>query len=148
MYKRKCYKEKEDEEEKRVRKHYKVVLNIEITDPEQPYPAGGDYAYLSLIKGVTRNILWANRFHDANIVNVSLDKILDKGETYMGQTTPEDNIKQTPIEPLNTKLLTYIEPTTMKRLQAWHDSRPQGQRLFPGSAVNEALRDWLQQNGF
>ena len=33
-----------------MRKRYKIVLNIELTDPDTPYPAGGDYTHLTRIQ--------------------------------------------------------------------------------------------------
>jgi len=60
-----------------VKKRYKVVLNVEVIDPDKPFPAGGDYTHLSRIDGVvmliTSSVTWLDE------VRVSLDKVIDKG---------------------------------------------------------------------
>ncbi|HEY1353086.1 MAG TPA: hypothetical protein VGF67_26020 [Ktedonobacteraceae bacterium] len=37
-----------------MRKRYKVVLNVEVTDLDKPFPAGGDYTHLNRIDGVLK----------------------------------------------------------------------------------------------
>ena len=39
-----------------MRKRYKVVLNVEITDPDKPFPAGGDYTHVNRIEGVVMRL--------------------------------------------------------------------------------------------
>lgn len=60
-----------------MRKRYKLVLNIDITDPEQPFPAGGDYTRLNRIQGVVKLLTGQTMWPDG--VVVSLDKLIDKG---------------------------------------------------------------------
>jgi hypothetical protein len=33
-----------------MRKRYKIVLNLELDDPDESYPAGGDYTHLSRLQ--------------------------------------------------------------------------------------------------
>ncbi len=63
-----------------MRKRYKVILNVEITDPDTPYPAGGDYTHLTRLEGIVRNLLRHNPQLESDVVTVSLDKVIDKGE--------------------------------------------------------------------
>lgn len=61
-----------------MKKRYKVVLNVEITDPEKPYPAGGSYTHLNRIEGVVKSLtFWVALPPE---VIVSVDKVIDKGE--------------------------------------------------------------------
>jgi hypothetical protein len=60
-----------------MKKRYKVVLNVEIADPDKPFPAGGDYTHLSRIDGVVR--LLTSSVGYLREVSVSLDKVVDKG---------------------------------------------------------------------
>lgn len=60
-----------------MRRRYKVVLNIDITDPDKSYPAGGDYTHLNRIDGTVKAL--TAHFWTKDIV-ITLDKIIDKGE--------------------------------------------------------------------
>ena len=60
-----------------MKKRYKVILNVEITDPDKPFPAGGDYTHLSRIEGLVHSIASYWPGLDATI---TLDKVIDKGE--------------------------------------------------------------------
>jgi hypothetical protein len=59
-----------------MKRRYKIILNIEITDPEQPFPAGGDYTHLSRIEGLVHAIATTWPGTGAKI---TLDKVIDKG---------------------------------------------------------------------
>jgi len=67
---------------KPVRKRYKIVLNLEIEDPDEPFPGGNDFKYLSRLQGVVHVILVMSHSYWGNLVKytVTLDKIVDKGE--------------------------------------------------------------------
>lgn len=62
-----------------MRKRYKVVVNIEVDDPELPFPAGGDYTHRNRIEGLVSLIL-----RDVNWpglkASITVDKVIDKGE--------------------------------------------------------------------
>ena len=60
-----------------MRKRYKIVLNVEIADPDKPFPAGGDYTHLNRIEGIVHAIARTWTGFD---VKITLDKIIDKGE--------------------------------------------------------------------
>lgn len=62
-----------------MKKRYKIILNVEITDPEKPFPAGGDYTHLSRIGGLIHSI--TSTWPGLN-VKITLDKVIDKGEVY------------------------------------------------------------------
>lgn len=62
-----------------MRKRYKIVLNVEIDDPEQPFPAGGNYTNLNRIEGIVHALI--GNFPWGSLPSqVSLDKVIDKGE--------------------------------------------------------------------
>jgi len=63
-----------------MKKRYKIVLNVEITDPDKPFPAGGDYTHLSRIDGVVKRLTSDLAWIGADAVKISLDKVIDKGE--------------------------------------------------------------------
>lgn len=63
-----------------MRKRFKVVLNVDITNPDTIHPAGGDYTRRTFLEGVLHTILWANRFFEPHEVKITLDKVIDKGE--------------------------------------------------------------------
>lgn len=63
-----------------MRKRYKIILNVEITDPDKPYPAGGSYTHLTFLQGVVQNMAWHGAYYGYENVKVSLDKAIDKGE--------------------------------------------------------------------
>lgn len=60
-----------------MRKRYKIVLNVEIADPDKPFPAGGAYTHLNRIDGVVKYITSA--FWLGSDSTVTLDKVIDKG---------------------------------------------------------------------
>ena len=62
-----------------MKKRYKIVLNVELTDPDAPFPAGGDYTHRSRIDGIVHSIVNAAYWRGVEAV-VSLDKVIDKGE--------------------------------------------------------------------
>jgi hypothetical protein len=63
-----------------MRRRYKVVLNIELDDPDQPHPAGGDYTHLNRIGGIIHALI-GPRWEYGNVkAVVTLDKVIDKGE--------------------------------------------------------------------
>ena len=62
-----------------MKKRYKVVLNVEIEDPEKPYPAGGDYTHKNRLDGLILRLL-ADVHWPSYGETVTLDKIIDKGE--------------------------------------------------------------------
>lgn len=62
-----------------MRKRYKIVLDVEITDPDRPFPAGGDYTHLNLIDGVAKLITHTASWLHSDL-KISLDKLIDKGE--------------------------------------------------------------------
>jgi hypothetical protein len=70
-----------DEKGEIMRKRYKIVLNLELDDPDSPFPAGGDYTHLSRLRGVVHQIMssmippWRSVPY-----TVTLDKVVDKGE--------------------------------------------------------------------
>lgn len=53
---------------------FKVVLNVEVKQPDTPYPAGGDYTQRKLIDGIVHSLvhMW---LPDAR---VTLDKVVEK----------------------------------------------------------------------
>lgn len=60
-----------------MRKRYKIVLNVEIADPDKPFPAGGAYTHLNRIDGAVKYITSA--FWLGSDSTVTLDKVIDKG---------------------------------------------------------------------
>jgi hypothetical protein len=70
-----------------MRKRYKIVLNLELDDPDESYPAGGSYTHLSRLKGAILQLL--DRFDWVGHIKarVTLDKVIDKGEVI------EKNVK-------------------------------------------------------
>jgi len=65
--------------EKRVKKRYKIVLNVEMTDPDGPYPAGGDYTHMTRKEGFIHALL--SSYHgmlETSEVQMTLDKVIDK----------------------------------------------------------------------
>jgi hypothetical protein len=74
-----------------MKRRYKVVLNVDVTDPEQPFPAGGSYTHLNRIDGVVRLLLSSTGgWPGTDIVTVSLDKVIDKGEITTDNKTQTD----------------------------------------------------------
>ncbi len=67
-----------------MRKRYKVVLNVEVDDPDAPYPAGGSYTHLNRIHGIVLQI--TSNYWKADMATVTLDKIIDKGEIESHET--------------------------------------------------------------
>lgn len=65
---------------KSMRKRYKIVLNVEIADPDKPFPAGGDYTHLNRLDGVVKRLTSDLAWMGAGEVKISLDKVIDKGE--------------------------------------------------------------------
>ena len=63
-----------------MKKRYKIILNVEITDPDKPFPAGGDYTHLSRIDGVVMRLTSDLSWLRPDEVKISLDKVIDKGE--------------------------------------------------------------------
>jgi hypothetical protein len=63
-----------------VKKRYKIILNVDVNDPEKPFPAGGNYSNLNRIEGVTHLLLSSTTWPGSSIVVVTLDKVIDKGE--------------------------------------------------------------------
>lgn len=61
-----------------MKKRYKIVLNVEITDPEKPFPGGGDFNHSTRIEGVVKLLTRFMSWPDG--VTVTLDKMIDKGE--------------------------------------------------------------------
>ena len=59
-----------------MKKRYKIVLNVEITDPDEPFPAAGDYTHLSRIEGIVHSIA---SYWPSLDVRITLDKVIDKG---------------------------------------------------------------------
>lgn len=59
-----------------MKRRYKIVLNVEITDPDKPFPAGGDYTHLNRIEGLVHTIATWYPGLDAKI---TIDKVIDKG---------------------------------------------------------------------
>lgn len=60
-----------------MRKRYKIVLNLEIDNPDDPFPAGGDYTHLDRIQGMVKKIIahiWTPG------ATLTLDKVIDNGE--------------------------------------------------------------------
>ena len=62
-----------------MRKRYKVVLNVEIEDPEKPFPAGGDFMHKNRIDGLVHLLVSSANWPEV-YGTVTLDKIIDKGE--------------------------------------------------------------------
>ena len=61
-----------------MRKRYKIVLNVEIDEPDRPHGAGGDYTHLTRLQGLLHNLSWMLvSLPDARL---TVDKIIDKGE--------------------------------------------------------------------
>lgn len=60
-----------------MKKRYKVVLNVEVPEPEQPFPGGGDYTYLNRLTGVIQMIV--NQWPGVE-ARVTVDKVIPKGE--------------------------------------------------------------------
>ena len=61
-----------------MRKRYKIVLNVEIDEPDDPAPAGGDYTHLSRLQGILHGLSWCIRYDPA--FRLTIDKVIDKGE--------------------------------------------------------------------
>lgn len=59
-----------------MRKRYKIVLNLEIDDPDAPFPAGGDYTHLNRLQGLIHGLMYTVGVS----YTVTLDKVIDKGE--------------------------------------------------------------------
>jgi Na+-transporting NADH:ubiquinone oxidoreductase subunit NqrA len=63
-----------------MRHRFKAIVNIEIEDPEAPFPAGCDYTHLSRIEGVVKNLVTSMNYWPAVAVRITLDKLIDKGK--------------------------------------------------------------------
>jgi hypothetical protein len=63
-----------------MRKRYKIVLNLELDDPDESYPAGGDYTHLSRLQRVIHGIVSSFWGIGHTKTTVTLDKVIDKGE--------------------------------------------------------------------
>lgn len=61
-----------------IRKRYKIVLNVEIDDPDKPHGGGGDYTNLNRLQGYLHYLGWDIRGH--TWVHATIDKVVDKGE--------------------------------------------------------------------
>lgn len=61
-----------------VKKRYKIILNVELTEPDKPFPAGGDYTHLNRIDGMVQSII-SYAVWPVLGATVSLDKVIDKG---------------------------------------------------------------------
>lgn len=63
-----------------MKRRYKVVLNVELDDPGQPFPAGGDYTHRNRIESIVYALIGPRwEYGNARAV-VTLDKVIDKGE--------------------------------------------------------------------
>jgi len=61
-----------------MKKRFKIILNVEVDDPDAPYPAGGSYTHLTRLQGLMLEITsYYGRYIGAR---VTLDKVIDKGE--------------------------------------------------------------------
>jgi len=70
-----------------LKRRYKVIFNVEVTDPEQPFPAGGSYTHENRIEGITKRLaheIWC-RWPGLDFPRVTLDKIIDKGKVKTEQ---------------------------------------------------------------
>lgn len=66
-----------------MRKRYKIVLNVEIDDPDDRYPAGGDYMHLNMLEGVKHSLAYICSYMRPKVV-ITVDKVIDKGEVKKG----------------------------------------------------------------
>lgn len=65
-----------------MRKRYKIVLNVEIEDPDEPHGASGDYTGLSRLQGYLHTLAWAIRGY--TWCQATIDKVIEKGEVREG----------------------------------------------------------------
>ncbi len=63
-----------------MRKRFKIVLNLDIENPDDPFPAGGYYKHMNKLEGLIAGILSAVQSFWGLKYTVTLDKIIDKGE--------------------------------------------------------------------
>ncbi len=65
-----------------MRKRFKIVLNLDIENPDDPFPAGGSYTHMTTLQGIVYTITTYSQFHHNNRIkySVTLDKLIDKGE--------------------------------------------------------------------
>jgi hypothetical protein len=65
-----------------MRKRFKIVLNLDIENPDDPFPAAGDYTNMTRFQGIVYTITAYSQFHWKDHVrySVTLDKVIDKGE--------------------------------------------------------------------
>lgn len=68
-----------------MKRRYKVIFNVEVDDPEKPFPAGGDYTHLNRIEGIVRRLRYD--FFMPDIATITLDKVIDKGIVMEGKKT-------------------------------------------------------------
>ncbi len=61
-----------------MRKRYKIVLNMEIDDPDAPHGGSGDYTHLTRLQGLLHTLSWALTTHPG--ARLTIDKVIDKGE--------------------------------------------------------------------
>jgi hypothetical protein len=62
-----------------MKRRYKIVLNVEVEDPDKTFPAGGDYTHLDRINGIAHSLVSSHSWYGFT-TTISLDKIIDKGE--------------------------------------------------------------------
>lgn len=63
-----------------MKKRYKVILNVDIVDPDKPFPAGGDFTHLNRLQGYLLQITSYSSWLARDGVKITLDKVIDKGE--------------------------------------------------------------------
>ena len=63
-----------------MKKRYKIVLNIEIDDPDDYFVGGGDYANLTRKESIIKSFAQRMNFLYPYRYTVTLDKVIDKGE--------------------------------------------------------------------
>ncbi len=65
-----------------MRKRFKIVLNLDIENPDDLFPAGGSYTHMTTLQAIVYTITTYSQFHWNNVVrySVTLDKVIDKGE--------------------------------------------------------------------
>ena len=68
-----------------MKRRYKVVVNIDVDDPDESFPAGGDYMHMTRLQGIIKQLTTDVSYHEW--VKVTVDKVIDKGEV---QTESEE----------------------------------------------------------
>lgn len=88
-------------------KRYKIILNAEITNPNKPFPAGGDYAHLNRLEGIVKRLTSDLSWMGPDEARITLDKVLDKSE--IAESPAKDDPNTSVVTLTASFLQTYAE---------------------------------------